>query len=91
MVQSSEQRESYYLFQYRILIFLLYKDYEYVKYDPETRHMQILKMSKFSTDVGYLSARIRDGLRELARLNLIYGLKLSHNKASFYLEEMKNK
>ena len=80
-------RETYYLYQYRILIFLLFKNQDYVTYDPATRLLKINKISAFSTDVGYRSYKVRSGLRELQNLDLIYDLKLSYNKASFYLTE----
>lgn len=78
-------KESVYLFQYRILVYLLFKNLDYIKYDSMTKHVEIRKMSKFSVEVGYLTARIRDGLRELERLNIISDLKFSYNKAAFYL------
>lgn len=81
------QRESYYLYQYRILVYILFRDLDYVHFNPANRHVQITSMSTFSIDVGYRSYKIRKGLTELARLNLIYDVKFSYNKAQFYLGE----
>jgi hypothetical protein len=58
-----------------------------IKFNKGERFVSIEKMSQFSADVGYRSYKIRKGLQELARLNLIHDLKFSYNKASFYLEK----
>lgn len=79
------KRETYYLYQYRILVFLLFRDQDYVTFNPETRHLKINKLSAFSNDVGYRSHKVRQGLVHLQKLNLIYDLQLAYNKASFYL------
>lgn len=85
------QREIYTFFQYRILTYLLFKDYDYVYFDPKTRLVRIEKMSAFSVDIGYRSFKIRNGLKKLQQLNLVYDLKFAYNKASFYLEDIKLK
>ena len=84
-------KESKYLFQYRVLAFVLFKDLDYIRFDPNTRLVRIEKMSAFSIELGYLSHRIRDGLAELQRLNIISNLKFAYNKASFYIEEIRLK
>jgi hypothetical protein len=81
-------RESFYLFQYRVLVFLLFKNYPFVKYDASTRHVQIVKMSQLALSVGYRSYKVRKALRELERLHIIHNLKFAYNKASFYLAEV---
>lgn len=84
---SESTRESYYLHQYRILIFILFKDLTSIKFNRAERFVRIEKMSQFSAEVGYRSYRIRKGLQELERLNIIHDLKFAYNKASFYVEK----
>lgn len=85
------QRETHTHFQYRILIHILFKGHPYIRFDAKTRLVVIEKMSHFSVDLGYRSARIRKGIQELQRLHLIYDVQFSYNKAKFYLEEVKLK
>lgn len=85
----STTRETFTHFQYRILIFVLFKNLPYVRFDKATRLVTIEKMSQLSVEVGYRSAKIRDGLKELQRLLVIHDLKTSYNKASFYIEKSK--
>jgi hypothetical protein len=81
-------RESFYLFQYRVLVFLLFKKFAFVKYDKSARKVEIVKMSQMALAVGYRSYKVRKALRELERLHIIHDLKFAYNKASFYLEKV---
>ena len=80
-------RESYYLHQYRVLVFLLFKPLTSVKFNKGERFVHIQKMSQFSAEVGYRSYKIRQGLKELERLNIIHDLKFAYNQATFFLEK----
>lgn len=80
-------RESFYLFQYRVLCFILFKPLAFVKYEKPIRRVQILKMSQLALLVGYRSFKVRRALKELERIGLIHDLQFAYNKASFYLSE----
>lgn len=84
-------RESNTLYQYRILTVLLFKDLDYIHFDPKTGLVRIEKMSAFSVELGYRSHKIRRGLEELQRLNILYDVKFAYNKAFFYMERCRQK
>lgn len=83
------ERESFYLFQYRILTFLLFKPFPFVKYEVGTRRVQILKMSHLAIAVGYRSYKLRRAFVELQRLGIIHDVKFAYNKASFHIETLR--
>jgi hypothetical protein len=81
------QRETYYLVQYRILTYILFRPLPYIKLHKGERFVEIQKMSQMVTEVGYRTSRIRRALQELERLNIIHDVKFAYNKASFYIEK----
>jgi hypothetical protein len=81
-------RESFYLYQYRVLVFLLFKSYPFVKYSKQTSSVHIVKMSQFANAVGYRSYKVRRALKELERLHIIHDLKFSYNQATFLIEKV---